>query len=227
MKKMFITFISMALLAAQALEGEIVCMDAMQVYRGTRPASGADHYFSHLWELDHLGAELDPPLSHGFKVAIGTLAMTAFYERFLQRDLASIDVDAVVAAWPTWDELEADIRSKLTGALAEKGVRETREKYVDADGLRTRLGRLIDSWPATRATLERQLMPASELQRMLGEAGAPTRPEDIGLTAADVKAAFPRAMYYRSRYTVLDLAREIGWFNGIVDDVFAPGGLWT
>ena len=25
--------------------------------------------------------------------------MTAFYERFLQRDLASIDVDAVVAAW--------------------------------------------------------------------------------------------------------------------------------
>ena len=33
-------------------------------------------------------------------------------------------------------------------------------------------------------------------------------------------------MYYRSRYTVLDVARELGWFEEIVDDVFAPGGLW-
>lgn len=200
---------------------------AMQVAKGTRPASGAEHYFSHLWELDHLGADLEPPLSHGFKVAIGTLAMTAFYERFLARDLAALDLDAVVAAWPSWEQIADDIRATMSGPLIDKGLNETREKYVDADGLRTRLGRLIDSWPATRATLERQLMPASELQRMLGEAGAPTRPEDIGLTAADVKAAFPRAMYYRSRYTVLDLAREIGWFNGIVDEVFAPGGLWT
>ena len=200
---------------------------AIQVYKGTRPASGAEHYFSHLWELDHLGAELDPPLSHGFKVAIGTLAMTAFYERFLQRDLASIDVDAVVAAWPTWDELEADIRSKLTGALAEKGVRETREKYVDADGLRVRVQTLVDDWPSLRPRLEAQLVPAATLQRSLAAAGTPTHPEQIGLTLADLKATFPRAMYYRSRYTVLDVSREIGWFAELVDEVFAPGGLWT
>ncbi|HET7724421.1 MAG TPA: sn-glycerol-1-phosphate dehydrogenase, partial [Propionibacteriaceae bacterium] len=52
-------------------------------------------------------------------------------------------------------------------------------------------------------------------------------PEDIGLTADDVRATFPKAMYYRSRYTVLDLAREAGWFDELVDEVFAPGGLWT
>jgi len=34
-------------------------------------------------------------------------------------------------------------------------------------------------------------------------------------------------MYYRSRYTVLDVSREIGWFAELVDEVFAPGGLWT
>jgi glycerol-1-phosphate dehydrogenase [NAD(P)+] len=34
-------------------------------------------------------------------------------------------------------------------------------------------------------------------------------------------------MYYRSRYTVLDLAREAAWFDELVDEVFAPGGLWT
>ncbi|WP_284967203.1 iron-containing alcohol dehydrogenase, partial [Cutibacterium acnes] len=58
-------------------------------------------------------------------------------------------------------------------------------------------------------------------------AGAPSRPEDIGLTAADVRATFPKAMYYRSRYTVLDLAREAGWYEELVEEVFAPDGLWT
>ncbi|MGA4670621.1 sn-glycerol-1-phosphate dehydrogenase [Propionibacteriaceae bacterium Y1923] len=200
---------------------------AMQVARGTRPASGAEHYFSHLWELDHVGAELDPPLSHGFKVAIGTLAMTAFYEKFLQRDVAGLDLDEVAARWPSWDEVADHIRATMSGPLVDKGLNETKEKYVDADGLRQRLGRLVDSWPQTSARLEGQLLSASELQRMLAEAGAPARPEDIGLTAQAVRETFPRAMYYRSRYTVLDVAREIGWFDSLVEEVFAPGGIWT
>lgn len=200
---------------------------AMQVARGTRPASGAEHYFSHLWELDHLGADLDPPLSHGAKVAIGTLAMTAFYEQFLQRDLGALDLDDVVGRWPSWSQVEADIRATMDGPLVDKGLNETREKYVDADGLRERLGRLVQSWPATRERLGEQLMPARQLQGMLIEAGAPSRPEDIGLSAQAVKETFPRAMYYRSRYTVLDVAREIGWFGELVDEVFATGGIWT
>ena len=200
---------------------------AMQVANSTRPASGADHYFSHLWELDHLGAELDPPLSHGFKVAIGTLAMTAFYEKFLQRNLGALDLDQIVAQWPSWEQIEADIREKMSGPLIDKGINETREKYVDAEGIRARLAPLVENWEAVRERLEAQLIPAKELQRMLGEAGAPIRPEDIGLTPEAVRETFPRAMYYRSRYTVLDVAREIGWFEELVDEVFAPGGIWS
>jgi len=200
---------------------------AMQVARGTRPASGAEHYFSHLWELNHLGAELDPPLSHGFKVAIGTLAMTAFHERFLLRDISALDIDAVVATWPSWDAIEADIRNTMSGPLIDKGINETREKYVDADGLRARVEKLVAAWPTLRERVSGQLMPVKELQRMLAEAGAPSRPEDIGLTAEDVRETFPRAMYYRSRYTVLDVAREIGLFEEIKEEVFAPGVLWN
>jgi glycerol-1-phosphate dehydrogenase [NAD(P)+] len=200
---------------------------AMQVYRGTRPASGAEHYFAHLWELDHLGANRHPPLSHGHKVAIGTLAMSAFYERFLARDLSSLDLDAAAAAWPTWDQVEADIRRRFTGALADHAVNETRVKHVGVNGLRTRLRRFVASWPELRPRLAAQLLPARTLQEMLRAAGAPSVPADIGLTPQDVRATFPRAMYYRSRYTVLDLAREAGWLSDLVDEVFAPGGLWT
>ncbi len=211
---------------AGLVSGLILSGLAMQVYRGTRPASGAEHYFSHLWELDHLGADWDPPLSHGFKVGIGTLAMCAFYERFLARDLAGLDVDAAVASRASWQEIEADIRSRLTGPLAENSVTQTREKYLGGPALRDRLQTFVDRWPELRPRLEAQLVPARTLQARLAAAGAPSRPEDIGVTPADVRALFPKAMYYRSRYTVLDLASEAGWFDELVDEVFAPGGFY-
>lgn len=212
---------------AGLVKGLILSGLAMQTYRGTRPASGADHYFAHLWELDHLGADRHPPLSHGFKVAIGTLAMSAFHERFLARDLGALDLEAAVANWRPWEAVEADIRALFSGSLADHAVAETKVKYMDADGLRARLGTLADAWERLRPRLAAQLIPSRDLQRMLRAAGAPSVPAEIGLSAADVRATFPRAMYYRSRYTVLDVAREAGWFDELVAEVFAPGGLWS
>lgn len=213
---------------AGLVNGLILSGLAMQVYGETRPASGAEHYFSHIWELQHLGRGWDPPLSHGFKVAIGTLAMSAFYERFLERDLAALDIDAAVDRWPSWETVETDIRSQLSGSLAEHCVKETRTKYVDADGLRERLTGVVERWEGElRPRVVQQLKPAREVQEMLRAAGAPTRPEDIGLTAAQVRQTFTPAAYYRARYSVLDLAREAGWFEELVDEVFQPGGLWT
>ena len=208
------------------VEGLVLSGLAMQAYGGTRPASGAEHYFSHIWELEHLGADRTPPLSHGFKVAIGTLAMLAFYQRFMARDLAALDIEAAVAAWPAWDEVEADIRATFSGALAEHAVKETRAKYVEPRQLRERLQRLVDGWPDTRQRLEPQLVDPHEFAQMLREAGAPSRPQDIGLDAASVRDTFPKAMYYRSRYTVLDVAREAGWYEELVAETFGPDGLW-
>ncbi|MDR1077236.1 MAG: sn-glycerol-1-phosphate dehydrogenase [Propionibacteriaceae bacterium] len=209
------------------VSGLILSGLAMQVYRGTRPASGAEHYFSHLWELSHLGQDLDPPLSHGFKVAIGSLAMCAFYERFLARRPGSGDLTAALAAWPDWSAVEADIRRRFHGALADNAVLQTRAKYVDRAGLGQRLERLLSNWDETEERLRAQLWPARQLRDALRAAGAPTDPAQIGLSVAAVRQTFPQAMYYRSRYTVLDLARELGWFDQLTAEVFAPGGLWT
>ena len=99
-------------------------------------------------------------------------------------------------------------------------------KYLDPQQLRSRLARLVEGWPLTRQRLVEQLVPAREFQHMLRLSGAPSRPEDIGLTSQDVRATFPKAMYYRSRYTVLDVAREAGWFEELVEETFAPGVLW-
>lgn len=209
---------------ADAFDGlvEGLCLSglAMQAYGGTRPASGAEHYFSHLWEIEGLGAERTPPLSHGFKVAVGSLAMCAFYEALLARDIADVNLAAAAAARKPWDGIEADIRSLFDGALADHAVRETKAKYAAGDDLVARLQPLVAQWPAAVEKLRAQLVTTAELSEMLRLAGAPSRPDDIGLTADDVRAMFPKAMYYRSRYTALDVAWELGIFDELVADVF-------
>ncbi|MDO5093973.1 MAG: sn-glycerol-1-phosphate dehydrogenase [Propionibacteriaceae bacterium] len=207
------------------VEGLCLSGLAMQAYGGTRPASGAEHYFSHLWELAGLGADREVPLSHGAKVAVGSLAMCAFYEALLARDLSALDVDAIAAKRSPWPEIEADIRARFDGALANHAVKETRAKYLAGPELADRLRPLIAGWAEAVPRLRAQLVPTAELADRLHRAGAPSRPEDIGVTGDEVRALFPKAMYYRSRYTALDVAWELGLFDDLVADVFDR--IWT
>jgi glycerol-1-phosphate dehydrogenase [NAD(P)+] len=205
------------------IEGLMMAGLAMQVAGGSRPASGAEHYFSHLWELEHLAHA-----SHGFKVGIGSISIAAFYERLLQRDLSDLDVDAVVSAWPSWPEVEREVQAAhQTPGLDEAAVRESRAKYIDADALRDRLELLRERWPTLRERLAEQILAPDELADRLRAAGCPTTPTEIGLSITDLKETYGRARMIRSRYTVLDLAHEAGVREGIVEELFAPGGYWA
>ena len=77
------------------VEGLIMSGLGMQSYESSRTASGAEHQFSHLWEMEGLGKDADPPLSHGFKVGVGSVAIAALYELLLERDLADLDIEAL------------------------------------------------------------------------------------------------------------------------------------
>ena len=184
--------------------------------------------FSHLWEMEGLGHDEDPPLSHGFKVGVGSISVAALYERVLQRDLSNLDIGAICGAWPTWEEVEQQVRAMHTApGLEEYAVDESRAKYVSADQLRERLELIGELWPGLRERLEGQLMPADQLREMLRAAGCPTSPEEIGLSWEDFRATYTRARTIRRRYNVLDLAVETGIFEECVEELFAPGGFWA
>src|SRR3954470_13425925 len=57
------------------IDGLVMAGLAMQAHQSSRPASGSEHQFSHLWEMEGLGRDAAPPLSHGFKVGLGTIAI--------------------------------------------------------------------------------------------------------------------------------------------------------
>lgn len=214
-----------AALEAQ-IEGLVMSGLAMQAAQSSRPASGAEHQFSHLWEMEGLGRDDDPPLSHGFKVGLGTISIAALYERVLQRDLSAIDVDALAAAWPSRDEMERQVRA-VHDKIVDVAVGQTLGKYVEAEQLAERLRRLQQVWPELRERLAAQLLPPAELEAMLQAAGCPTRPSQIGLGIDEFRATYTRAQMIRTRYTVLDITREAGILTACADELFAPGGYWA
>jgi glycerol-1-phosphate dehydrogenase [NAD(P)+] len=209
------------------IEGLLMSGLAMQAHQSSRPASGAEHQFSHLWEMEGLGLRQEPPLSHGFKVGVGSIAIAALYERILTRDLGNLDVRSLRRDWPTSARLEQAVRAEhTTPGLDEAAVAESLAKHPDADALEQRLTLLARRWPRLRDRLEAHLLPAQRLREMLLAAGCPTDPPEIGLEPGALEATYSRSRMIRRRYTVLDLAAEAGILGTCVEELFAPGGFW-
>jgi glycerol-1-phosphate dehydrogenase [NAD(P)+] len=199
---------------------------AMQAARSSRPASGADHQFSHLWDMQHHTHDGVAP-SHGFKVGIGSLASLELYGALLRRDLACVDIDAAVKAWPSWKQVEARITALLgPGQLVEKALEETRAKSPSPDALRAQVARLRVGWPALRERLVPHLAPFRDARAMLRAAGCPSEPEQIGISRDRLRQSFEQAYYIRRRFTVLDFALRLGVFGSALDELFGPGGTW-
>jgi glycerol-1-phosphate dehydrogenase [NAD(P)+] len=200
---------------------------AMQAACSSRPVSGADHQFSHLWDMEHHTHEGVTP-SHGFKVGIGTLASLSLYEAVLNLEIEKLDLEKAVRAWPDRETVEDEIAELFPAAeLRRKALLESGEKYIDRDALRSHLELLKSRWPAIRERLSKQLIPAAEVADMLAVAGCPTRPEQIGISRERLRLSFRKALHIRRRFTILDLVWRANLWDPALDRVFQSTGLFA
>ncbi|HVW01638.1 MAG TPA: hypothetical protein VHB77_14895, partial [Planctomycetaceae bacterium] len=187
---------------------------------------GAEHQFSHLWDMEHHTHHGSAP-SHGFKVGIATLAVTALYEELLRRPLHELDVERCGAAWPDAGSAAANTRTLFAGEeFLPTALAETAAKHVGRDQLQRQLEQLRAGWPDLSTRLRSQLLPTAEVKRRLQAVGAPAEPEEIGISRARLRASFVRAQQIRRRFTVLDLAVRTGVLRSCLDSLFGPGGRW-
>ena len=208
------------------IEGLMLGGFAMQASRTSRPASGADHQFSHLWDMEHHTFHGHAP-SHGFKVSIGMLASLALYDQLLATDIPHLDVEACVKAWPTAEESDRVALELYAGSdFPELGLRETRAKYIPKDQLRDQLNVLKTHWPRLKERLQAQLVPFSEAKRRLDLVGAPTDPSQIGIGRERLHMDFIKAQHIRRRFTILDVAVRICMLDHWVDVILSPEGVW-
>jgi glycerol-1-phosphate dehydrogenase [NAD(P)+] len=210
----------------QLTEGLMLGGFAMQSARSSRVASGAEHQFSHLWDMQHHVHKGRAP-SHGFKVGIGTLAVAGLYDYLLSQKLEDLDVAACCAQWPSESDYEKTVRKLFSQEdVLAVALTESRAKWVNAAGLGRQLETLRQAWPELKGRLREQLIPRAELKTMLHTAGAPVEPHEIGISRARLRASFEQACFLRRRFTALDLATRTGLREPALDAMFGPEGPW-
>jgi len=121
----------------------------MQIASSTRAASGSEHLFSHLWEMQGL-THNGENVPHGIQVGLGTIASSALLEWLLSLDLTRLPLDALSQAWPTAEQVEAEVRSAHpAGPQADQAVAETLAKHLSVAQLRSRIERVGQAWPTS------------------------------------------------------------------------------
>lgn len=208
------------------IEGLMLTGFAMQAAGSSRPASGAEHQFSHVWDMQGHTYAGKTPL-HGFKVGIGSLAATALYEYVLSQPLAERKVDPWCPWWPDDAERENVVRRLFEpGEPAAVASRESAAKATARSVVRAQLDSLRHRWPGLCHKLRQQLVPLAQLKEMLQAAGAPAEPEQIGISREQLRQTYRQAYFIRRRFTILDLVFRANLFEGGLEHLFGSDGPW-
>lgn len=193
---------------------------AMQRYKDSRPASGSDHLLSHVWEMEHLSVN-GVAVSHGFKVAIGTLCSTAMLTEFTK--LSADDVKQSIEKntnppYASWYDRQREIDRYLhvKASIKDPIVKASRIKFQEGPALEKRQEDILRQWDTMMNGIKKQIIPFPEIQKMFKIAGCPIQPADISLSREDVARAMRVAQMIRKRYTGLDLAYEAGLLDRMI-----------
>ena len=174
----------------------------------SRPASGAEHHISHLWEMGGLQDGGPQPL-HGAQVGVATILVARLYARL--RELTRADAgrlletpQAARRAEQT-AEIEAGYGSMAPTIVAEHaGFLE-----MSADREAALRSTLLERWDDVQAILS-SVPEAQLIERLLRRVGGPTTTAELGLSEARARSGFLYGHYLRERFTVAKLAHLLG-----------------
>lgn len=192
-------------------EGLILSGVAMAFAGVSRPASGQEHYFSHVWEMFALDRGLPPEL-HGIQVGVGTLLCLLLYQRLRQE---TPDREKVLYAAVHFDAVhwEGEMR-RVYGQAAQTLIDREYDLWHKNDPAahRERLERILACWPQICEAMDALPDPAAILA-LMQRTGMPTTPGDIGETAQDVADALITARNTRDKYLTGSLLWDLGLLN--------------
>ena len=121
------------------------------------------------------------------------------------------------------DEELARLHAHLPEAARAALLREAVRKRSRTPARSERLARMERDWDALWTDLDAQLAGTAGLASDLRAAGAPTRFSEIGVSRDLAAALILRARHMRDRFTVLDLAADLGllkrWAVEIADEL--------
>ncbi len=196
--------------AVQAtVEGLVLSGVAMSYAGVSRPASGLEHYFSHLWEMMALDRGTPYEL-HGIQVGVGTLQTLKLYDKIRKMKPDRSTAENFINSFSN-EEWEALIRS-IFGKAAETVIWQEHNVFHKNDKARhaVRIEKIIEGWDEIQRFIAEELPATETIAAMMKDLGMPMVPADINISREDTVKAFLGSRDIRDKYMSCSMLWDMG-----------------
>jgi len=195
------------------MEGLIVSGIAMSFAGVSRPASGMEHYFSHIWDMRAL--EFNTPSDlHGIQCGVATMLCLRIY-----RHIAGITPNREKARDFTesfsvseWNKTLTEFFGRSAEALIQQ---EKKERIYAILSHRNRLDNIVEHWDEILTVISEELPSPEEMENFMQKLDMPTRAEDLGHSGNELRIAFLATKDIRDKY----IGSRMLWDLGILEEV--------
>ena len=201
--------------AVQAVfEGLVIGGVAMNYAGLSRPASGVEHYISHV--LDMRGAEYGIPVDlHGIQCAVGTVIAVGLYEKI--RKICPDREKALAYAAGFDKDAWFETLRQLLGKGAESMIAlEAKEGKYDVAAHKARLEVILAHWDELLQIMDEELPSCKQLDALMDTIEAPKTLAQIGADEALLPTIFRATKDIRDKYVLSRLAWDLGVLDEIV-----------
>lgn len=194
-------------------DGLVTCGAAMKYAGVSRPASGVEHYISHVWDMR--GVEFGTSMElHGIQCAIGTVIAIKLYEKIKQvkpdREKALQYVS--VFNFEAWSK---ELRTFLGKGAESMIAQEAKEQKYNKAAHEKRLDLIIEKWDDILQIIDEELPSSDEIEKLLDKLQAPKSSEEIGIAESLLPMTFMTTKDIRDKYVL----SRLGWDLGILEEL--------
>jgi len=194
-------------------EGLVIGGIAMAYAGVSRPASGVEHYFSHVWDMRGLefGTRVD---LHGIQCAMATEKAAKLYDavRKLRPDWEKASAYVQEFDYEAWaQELKA-----FLGASADTMIAlEAKEGKYRKDTHKARFELIAENWDSILKILQEEIPAYEDILQIMNTIGISTDLTVLDIDSATARQTFRTTKDIRDKYVLSRLA----WDLGILEDL--------
>ena len=188
-------------------EGLVIGGVAMAYAGMSRPASGVEHYFSHIFDMRALEFNTKSDL-HGIQCAVATLLSAKLYEKALP---LTPDKEKALASVKAFDyqKYKRQLKAFLgKSAIAMIELEKTEKKYCKRRH-KKRLDIILAKWEKIKEIIEYEIPKPNELEKIFDLLGVPKTFAELGVDA-DLYVAFLATKDIRDKYVLSRLLWDLG-----------------
>lgn len=200
--------------AIQAVFEGLVIGGVAMAYAGvSRPASGVEHYFSHVWDMRgvEFGTKVD---LHGIQCAMGTYKAVQLYDAVKQVTPDADKAAAFVESF-SWDAWQQELKAFLGKGADAMIAQEAKEGKYDKATHPARFARIQENWEEIQKIIAEEIPSREEMEALMDTLGISKDLETIGVDRTCAQMTFRATKDIRDKYVLSRLA----WDLGILEDL--------